>query len=51
LIFVKARSRAAPTVSSWNASLHGRTGWSAFVYGSETHDVLVNSDIPTLVYR
>jgi nucleotide-binding universal stress UspA family protein len=28
-----------------------RTGWSALVHGSETHDVLVNSDIPTLVYR
>jgi nucleotide-binding universal stress UspA family protein len=30
---------------------HARTGWSALVHGSETHDVLVNSDIPTLVYR
>ena len=32
-------------------STHARTGWSALVHGSETHDVLVNSDIPTLVYR
>ncbi|HET7197102.1 MAG TPA: universal stress protein [Burkholderiales bacterium] len=30
---------------------HGRTGWSALVHGSETHDVLVSSDIPTFVYR
>jgi nucleotide-binding universal stress UspA family protein len=30
---------------------HGRTGWSALLHGSETHDVLVGSDIPTLVYR
>ena len=30
---------------------HARTGWSALVHGSETHDVLANSDIPTLVYR
>ena len=30
---------------------HARTGFSALVYGSETHDVLVNSDIPTFVYR
>ena len=30
---------------------HGRTGLSALVHGSETHDVLVNSDIPTFVYR
>lgn len=32
-------------------STHARTGWSALLHGSETHDVLVNSDIPTLVYR
>lgn len=30
---------------------HGRTGWSALVHGSETRDVLLNCDIPTLVYR
>ena len=30
---------------------HGRTGFSALLHGSETHDVLVNSDIPTFVYR
>ena len=30
---------------------HARTGFSALVHGSETHDVLVNSDIPTFVYR
>ncbi len=30
---------------------HGRTGFSAFLHGSETRDVLVRSDIPTLVCR
>ena len=30
---------------------HGRTGFSRLLHGSETNDVLVNSDIPTLVYR
>jgi nucleotide-binding universal stress UspA family protein len=30
---------------------HGRTGFAKLVHGSETHDVLVNSDIPTFVYR
>jgi nucleotide-binding universal stress UspA family protein len=30
---------------------HARTGLAALLYGSETRDVLVNSDIPTLVYR
>jgi nucleotide-binding universal stress UspA family protein len=30
---------------------HGRTGLSALLHGSETRDVLVNSDIPTFVYR
>jgi nucleotide-binding universal stress UspA family protein len=30
---------------------HGRTGLAKLVHGSETRDVLVNSDIPTLVYR
>lgn len=30
---------------------HGRTGLAKLVHGSETQDVLVNSDIPTLVYR
>lgn len=30
---------------------HARTGISALMHGSETHDVLVNSDIPTFVYR
>ena len=30
---------------------HGRSGFSAFLHGSETRDVLVNSDIPTFVYR
>ena len=30
---------------------HGRTGLAKLVHGSETHDVLLNSDIPTLVYR
>ena len=30
---------------------HGRSGLSALVHGSETHEVLVNSDIPTFVYR
>jgi nucleotide-binding universal stress UspA family protein len=30
---------------------HGRTGIPAWWYGSQTRDVLTNSDIPTLVYR
>ncbi len=30
---------------------HGRTGVPAWWYGSQTHDVLTHSDIPTLVYR
>ncbi len=30
---------------------HARTGFAALLHGSETHDVLVNSDIPTFVYR
>ena len=30
---------------------HARTGFSRLLHGSETHDVLVNSDIPTFVYR
>lgn len=30
---------------------HGRSGLSALWYGSQTHDVLTHSDIPTLVYR
>ncbi len=30
---------------------HGRTGIPAWWYGSQTHDVLMHSDIPTLVYR
>jgi nucleotide-binding universal stress UspA family protein len=30
---------------------HGRHGLSALVHGSETHDVLTHSSIPTLVYR
>ncbi|HEX4926869.1 MAG TPA: universal stress protein [Burkholderiales bacterium] len=30
---------------------HARTGFSKLVHGSETEDVLLNSDIPTLVYR
>lgn len=30
---------------------HGRTGLPALLHGSETREVLVNSDIPTLVYR
>ena len=30
---------------------HGRTGFSAFLHGSETRDVLVRSDVPTLVCR
>ena len=30
---------------------HGRTGFSKLLHGSETQDVLVNSDIPTFVYR
>lgn len=30
---------------------HGRTGFPALWYGSQTRDVLTHSDIPTLVYR
>lgn len=30
---------------------HGRTGIPALWYGSQTHDVLTHTDIPTLVYR
>lgn len=30
---------------------HGRKGLSAFLHGSETHEVLTHSSIPTLVYR
>jgi nucleotide-binding universal stress UspA family protein len=30
---------------------HGRRGVSALLHGSETREVLVNSRIPTLVYR
>lgn len=30
---------------------HARTGFGAFLHGSETRDVLVSSDIPTFVYR
>ena len=30
---------------------HGRTGIPAWWHGSQTHDVLTHSDIPTLVYR
>jgi nucleotide-binding universal stress UspA family protein len=30
---------------------HGRSGIPALWHGSQTRDVLVNSDIPTLVYR
>lgn len=30
---------------------HARTGLSALIHGSETRGVLVNSDIPTVVYR
>ena len=30
---------------------HGRTGLPAFWYGSQTHEVLIHSDIPTVVYR
>lgn len=30
---------------------HARTGFAALLHRSETHDVLVNSDIPTFVYR
>lgn len=32
-------------------SSHGRSGIPAFWYGSQTHEVLTHSDIPTLVYR
>ena len=30
---------------------HGRKGLSALLHGSETHEVLTHSNIPTLVYR
>ena len=30
---------------------HGRKGLSALLHGSETHEVLTHSSIPTLVYR
>jgi len=30
---------------------HGRTGIPALWHGSQTHDVLTHSDIPTFVYR
>jgi nucleotide-binding universal stress UspA family protein len=30
---------------------HARTGFAKLVHGSETQEVLVNSDIPTFVYR
>ena len=30
---------------------HGRKGLSALFHGSQTHEVLTHSDIPTLVYR
>ena len=30
---------------------HGRSGIPALWYGSQTHEVLTHSDIPTLVYR
>lgn len=30
---------------------HGRTGIPAFWHGSQTHEVLTHSDIPTFVYR
>ena len=30
---------------------HGRKGLSELWYGSQTHEVLTHSDIPTLVYR
>src|SRR5204862_7784486 len=32
-------------------SSHGRSGVPALWYGSQTHEVLARSDIPTLVYR
>ena len=32
-------------------STHARTGFAKLIHGSETEGVLVNSDIPTLVYR
>ena len=32
-------------------SSHGRQGFAELWYGSETHDVLAHSKIPTLVYR
>ena len=30
---------------------HGRTGLQELLHGSQTHEVLANSKIPTLVYR
>ena len=30
---------------------HGRKGLQELLHGSQTHDVLTHSDIPTLVYR
>ena len=30
---------------------HGRTGLQEFLHGSQTHEVLTRSTIPTLVYR
>jgi nucleotide-binding universal stress UspA family protein len=32
-------------------SSHGRSGVPALWYGSQTHEVLAHTDIPTLVYR
>jgi len=32
-------------------SSHGRSGVPALWYGSQTHEVLARTDIPTLVYR
>lgn len=32
-------------------SSHGRTGFAALWYGSETRDVIAHSSIPTLVYH
>ena len=32
-------------------SSHGRSGVPALWYGSQTHEVLSHSDLPTLVYR
>jgi nucleotide-binding universal stress UspA family protein len=30
---------------------HGRKGLSGLLYGSETHEILTHSTVPTLVYR